>query len=302
MGQKIDPDATPSVKLLRIFRKLLLNGRRHYQNELAEEFQCSAQTIIRIMADIESVIGVRLESGIEQRRKWYRIKTKNSPESDIEELRYLSVCRDLAEGSVSRDVLARIDDTIASLDNHLANRSAPDSRKTPAMHFLSKGRIDYTSHVSDIEKLIEAIERKQVCNIRYREGGRVQFLRFAPACLLNLEEALFAAGAALEKKPRLTNLAIHRILDITLADEKFCLSFPDYSEDLFGLPWHEPRTFHIHFNRGSTAEFIAERVWSDAQIITQQADGSLLLEITTRSEDELRAWVRSFGSEATMLD
>ena len=31
-------------------------------------------------------------------------------------------------------------------------------------------------------------------------------------------------------------------------------------------------------------------------------DGGVLLELTTRSEPEVMAWVRSFGEEATLLE
>ena len=38
MPSKYDQDSTPGVKLLRLFRKLLADGRRHYQSDLAAEF------------------------------------------------------------------------------------------------------------------------------------------------------------------------------------------------------------------------------------------------------------------------
>lgn len=35
--------------------------------------------------------------------------------------------------------------------------------------------------------------------------------------------------------------------------------------------------------------------------ITELEDGGIILEITTRSEPELTAWVRSFGEEAAFI-
>ena len=72
MPRKMDPDTTPGVKLLRLFRKLMLDGRKHFQTDLAEELQCSPQTVIRLVAEIESVVGASLESGLENRRRWYQ--------------------------------------------------------------------------------------------------------------------------------------------------------------------------------------------------------------------------------------
>ncbi len=38
MGQKLDADASPGIKLLRIYRYLMASKGRHYQSELAEKF------------------------------------------------------------------------------------------------------------------------------------------------------------------------------------------------------------------------------------------------------------------------
>jgi hypothetical protein len=70
MPVKKDPDALPGVKLLRLFRKLMLQGRRHFQADLAEEFDCSQQTIIRLIGDITAVVGDSFDTGFENCRRW----------------------------------------------------------------------------------------------------------------------------------------------------------------------------------------------------------------------------------------
>ena len=60
-----------------MFRKLLVDGRRHFQIDLASEYECSPQTIGRMAAEIESVVGPSLESGIEQRKRYYQIRSIN---------------------------------------------------------------------------------------------------------------------------------------------------------------------------------------------------------------------------------
>ena len=69
----------------------------------------------------------------------------------------------------------------------------------------------------------------------------------------------------------------------------------------FGLPWHEPRTFRIRV-APSAADYVRERIWAANQQIEDCEDGGLILTLTTRSEPELRAWVRSFGDAAAMLE
>ena len=55
-----------------------------------------------------------------------------------------------------------------------------------------------------------------------------------------------------------------------------------------------------HFKAGEAADYVSERIWSDSQKIEKQDDGSVVLQITTSSEPELMAWVRSFGEEASL--
>lgn len=117
MPPKKNPDATSGIKLLRMFRKLMLDGRQHFQGDLSEELQCSSQTIIRLAAEIESVIGINLDSGIKGRWRWYQIRTisRSRLGLDFEELRYLSICRDLTAVSLPEPVLKRIDASIFNL-------------------------------------------------------------------------------------------------------------------------------------------------------------------------------------------
>lgn len=305
MGQKLNPDELPGARLLRIYRYLMASKERHFQSELAEKFQCSPQTIIRMMDEIGQVLGASLESGYENKRKWYRIRPRglDSSKPEFEEVRFLSLCRDMAEDVLPGPVLARLDDTTRSLETHLQDCYPAGAASPAPLYFLGKGRIDYDLHERAISRLLEAIRHRKICEIAYRHGdGCSESLRFAPACLLYIDESLYVAGLILDGAGDFSNLAVHRIIEIQLLAENFDVAFPDYSENMFGLPWHEPRTFRILFEAGETASFILERKWSDRQKVRRWPDGSVELEITTRSEEELRAWIRSFGTEARILE
>ena len=311
MPPKFDPDTTPGVKLLRMFRKLMLDGRRHFQGDLAEEFQCSAQTIIRLAGEIESVVGASLESGLENRRRWYQIRTisRSRLGLDFEELRYLSICRDLAGSTLPEQARQRVDDTIFNLSVLMADRSyaGRDKAQKQQFAFFSKGKIDYSSHFASIEKLLQAAEDQQVCLVRYKAIGKKisREHRFVPVRLVSMNGALYVLGGTLTEDfasvRHLVNLAIHRILDVTLIERRFCQAIPDASPDAFGLPWHEPRSFSIRFRPGNAAEYVRERVWAEEQTLEEADDGGVTLHITTRSEPELMAWVRSFGDEAAVM-
>lgn len=311
MPSKYDQDSTPGVKLLRLFRKLLADGRRHYQSDLTAEFQCSPQTIMRLTAEIESVIGANLETGLDCRRRWYRIASShpNRLGLEYEELRYLAVCRDLAMPALPEPVRRRVDETLLQLSLHMAEQGfsdQPDVRE-PRFGFYSKGRIDYTPHQETLEQLLCAIRNHGVCRLLYKASGNKASKEhlFAPGRLVSMNLTIYVLGALLTEEGaevrHYTHLAVHRIQEISRTNLVYSGTFPDAEQGTFGLPWHEPREFHIRFKAGRAADYVCERIWADRQTIEMQPDGSVILHITTRSEPELMAWVRSFGEEAYLL-
>lgn len=307
MPEKFDQDSSPGEKLLRVFRKLLLNDRKHYQSELAKELNCSPQTIIRIMNDIESVLGINLVSGSTNRRKWYRIDSGKAkmPGLNYEELRYLSVCRTLAAQTLPDEILSRVDDTIFNLSMRLAEKNLYQeiAKGNPGVTFFNKGKIDYKGFYPMLEILLQAMEKNFICKIAYKALGKkaVKEHLFLPHKLLSMNQVLYVAGATMNEEMtdsrHFMNLALHRMEGIELTKSRAYIDFPALDPNAFGLPWHEPRYCRVHFKSGKAADYIAERIWSDPQKLIWQEDGSLILEIVTCSMPELEAWARSFGDE-----
>jgi len=312
MPVKLDVDATTGAKLLRLFQRLMADRRKHFQSDLADWLHCSKQTVIRLTREIEGVIGTQLRTGMEARRRWYQLCPANARSSlglDFDELRFLRICRDMAQPYLPKQVRQRVDDSIFRFAMLLADASyAEDTRgQKSGFSFFSKGRIDYTPHFGHIDQLLRAQEEKLVCLVRYRAAGDgdVKEHRFAVGRMACMNNALYALGADVEEdwhtQRRMTSLAVHRILDVILTDKPVTFDIPEANPGMFGLPWHEPRTFRIRFRPGKVSDYVRERIWAEAQKLEEQEDGGVVLEITTCSEPELTAWVRSFGENANLL-
>ena len=311
MPVKRDMDSTTGVKLLRLFLRLMADRNRHFQADLAIWLNCSKQTIIRLMRVIESVVGARLDMGMEDRRRWYQL----CPDSrmplglDCEELRFLHICRDMACSYLPAQVQRRVDDSLFRLAMQLADTPAMQSGGEQAARFafFSKGRIDYTPHFEHLDLLLRAREEGRVCRIRYKAAGRREEKehRFVVGRMLCMNGAIYALGSDLEDDEltvrRIVSLAVHRIQEVSLTDHFSTVAVPEPSPGMFGLPWHEPRHFRIRFAPGRAADYVRERIWADEQRLEDLPDGGVLLEITTCSEPELLAWVRSFGDSAELL-
>lgn len=311
MPEKYDPDTSPGVKLLRAFRKLLLNDHKHYQSDLAHELNCSAQTVIRIMNDIEMVIGTKLESGMDGRRKWYRIGSSNPRTLGIhsEEVRYLSVCRDLALPTLPAEIISRVDDTIFNLSMRLTERERQSELGQPVISFFNKGRIDYKGFFPTLQKMQTAIEKKQICRIFYRALGTDEgrWHDFLPHKLVCMNQVLYFYGALLnkndlEKIEHFNTLALHRMEEVIFTSHTSGVEFPVEDSGAFGMPWHRPCVSRVHFRKGKAARYVAERIWSVPQQIEWLEDGSLELEIVVNSIPELTAWIRSFGDEVIAFE
>jgi hypothetical protein len=290
----------------------MLDGRRHFQVDLAKELECSPQSIIRMVGEIGSVVGDKLESGLETRRRWYQIKTiaRKSLGLDFEELRFLCFCRDLAVNVLPERVLERVDGTILNLSMLMADQSFAVREKlstAPRFDFFSKGRIDYSPHYDKIELFLRAAEEKRVIKVVYKALGLSstrEFL-FAPGRIVSMSGAIYVIGASVKDNfteiHHLTNIAIHRVIEAVDEGRFYFFELPKVDLNAFGLPWHEPKTFIIKFKPGRASDYVRERIWADNQKIEEAKDGGVLLELTTRSEPELRAWIRSFGHDATLI-
>ncbi|MBQ7606991.1 MAG: WYL domain-containing protein [Desulfovibrionaceae bacterium] len=307
MPKKIDPDSSPGTKLLRIFRKLFVDGKRHFQTDLATEFNCSPQTVMRIMSDIEAVLGCNVETGIEKRKRWYSITSRmNRLGLNYEELRYLSICLDLAKPLLPASISQRVDETIFNLSVFLVER-ANDEKNEKAFAFYSKGKIDYSAHSETLEKLLAAVMNHCICSVTYKAAGRTspKVHTFVPTRLIGMNQILYAYGALIDEDTLTIRhtfyMAVHRIQSIAVHDRRFTGTIPEHKGNSFGFPWHEPRAFRIYFSR-DVAEYVRERIWADEQRFEDCEDGGLILHITTRSEPELQAWVRSFGDKARFLE
>lgn len=311
MQPKLDADASTAAKAIRLFQKLLFQSGRHYLGDLAKYLNCSAQTVMRLIGDIELIIGTSLLTGMDKHRRWYEIRSisRNRLGLDYEELRYLSICRDLAEPYLSEQVRKRVDESIFKFSVLMADHELAMREQLQKAHIghCAKGRIDYTPFFGFMEKIVQAMDKELICIVWYKSPHSkiVREHKFAPHRIVSMNNALYALGALVSEDMNeirhLTNLAIHRIHDVVLTDKKREFSIPAEDLDMFGLPWHGPRRFRIKFSGHYPAEYVSERIWSDKQRSWRDENGDLILEMVSCSEPEVLAWVRSFGRYAELL-
>lgn len=309
--KKRNQESRPRDKLLSLYQRLTLDGRKHFQADIARELDCSAQTVARLIGVIANHLskGVTIEEGVESRRRYYRLRSATEEKAlgfSFEELRYLAICRDLAAPFLSDDTARRIGRSLTALALQLGEGTGA-SLAGEQIGFRSKGSIDYTPHLPMIATLRQAIEKREVCDILYRAGGRAseRRYRYAPGRILAMSGTLYVLGfrladtSLLAERP--TTFSLHRISQVLPTGEYFRFHAVADDSKAFGLIWHEPKRMAVRI-APEAADYVRDRIWSDDQMIEDQPDGGIVLTIRTTSEREFRAWVGSFLGLAEIVD
>ncbi|CAA7617370.1 conserved hypothetical protein [Magnetospirillum sp. SS-4] len=249
-----------------------------------------------------------IDSGLDGRRRYYQLRTKADKAAlgfSFEELRYLAICRDLAAPMLPEGVADRIDRSLTQLALHLGEANGHSLSGAP-IGFRSKGYIDFGPHLGTIATLRHAIDKRQVCRVIYKAGGRSSEseYRYAPGRILAMSGTLYVQGYRLPEgsllKERPTTFSLHRIAEVAPTGEYFRFDAADADARSFGLNWHPPKRIQVHV-APQAADYVRDRIWSDDQTIRDHPDGSLTLTVSTTSEKELKAWVWSFGELARIV-
>lgn len=310
MPAKQDPYASPAQKAVSLYSLLLFTGKRYFLSELAAELDCSKQTVLRMMEQLERGMGISLETGKEGNRRWFRVKTpRTKPQValDPDDISKLLLCRDLVRHLLPKPILKKLDEVVAKATVLLPNMEERSTALDCLGGIMVKGGIDYTPFEASIETLLAAIPQKEVCEVRYKsfnaDASKIHY--FAPMRLTAYREALYAEGWSVDPrgKPRQKHrmvLAVHRMegAEPTRLTHDF---EPWSSPEYFGFPECEPYRVKVALSE-SAARYVRERKWSDDQAFHEHEDGSAVLEFTAQSRSEVVSWVLSFGGEVELLE
>ncbi|WP_281072727.1 WYL domain-containing protein [Succinivibrio dextrinosolvens] len=303
-------------KLLKLFRKLLTDPKKHFLSDLSNYLNCSSQSVIRMIGEIEQEFDNRLEQGFEHKRRWYRFKAINSNSLglDVEEVRYLSICRDLADPFLPDEIKDRIDKKILAMSIELLGEKTSykdgiGKILEPDYSFFTKGQIDYSSHQKILEQIEISIKQAEVISIDYYSvhSQIEKKIKFYPQKFICSNSAIYVIGlrlqedmSSIDNKP--ISLAVHRIKAIKTLGNNYKTKYVSANIEDFGLPWENKISeFLIRFKAGRVTDYIKERKWTNNQTIKEYPNGDIELTFKTKSIPEVYAWCRSFGDQISFV-
>lgn len=297
---------SPGLRLIQVYTLLSSTRQPHTLTRLAQIFNCSRQTILRLMDQVSLIPQTELETWVSRKERCYRIAPQATPNTLIftpDAIRHLALCRDIVAHLLPQSFNDKVDQTLNAAATHLAGKAnALAAHAEPWV----KGHIDYTPFQHILDDMQTAMCEHRLCQVAYhsRSAGKQYNYLIAPLHIIAYREALYLRARLYAAPNRPSNefrtLAIHRVKTFHLTPACFA-EVPDEDHDpAFGFLFHDPIRVRVAF-WGGAATYAAERTWSKDQRITRRRDGALILTFTATSRLEVLSWVLSFGPEAELL-
>lgn len=320
MPKKIDPDATKSDKLLKLYRLLLGSERKYSTLELTKLLNCSKQSIRHLVDTLNSneEINVEEETDPKTRTKRYFIEHCRHGMYEpiaIEGYRQMELCRDIVGELLPEDDRKKLELAIFNAANYLPRKERFSFKTISFAQGLSKGHIDYSKVQTQLHSLYECINRKKCCLVSHQKffDGELKKHCFAPMKLIVLHENFYIAGfivnesgPVIPKYDNPTNFAVQRITEVEILEDRSSEklpALPEKSDNLFGIIKEgQPFTVKLKFTNLYVSTYVADRLWSDNQKISFDEDGSLILNFNSDSYYEVLSFVMAYGSSVTVLE
>jgi predicted DNA-binding transcriptional regulator YafY len=286
--------------------------------ELMEELGISRRSVYRQIETIEA-LGFPLyddRPAGERQKRWrfdegYLKKLPNIslPDMELHLSEMLALCMVIGEsrlikGTAMEKSLGRL---MVKLEACFPEGTFNKLRKIQTL-FVSSEKFskDYSEKEGIIEDLLEAMLQQKLCVMRYHAYGedQVNEFRVEPLHFFEHMGGLYAY-VKVPKHGNIITLAVERIIDLTITEQKF-----DYPEGFdpadrfalaFGVTSEDPMVVRIRFSRDQ-ARYVKERRWAAKQKIVEEDDGSIILEMRTSGLWDIARWVLSWGSDAEVLE
>ena len=101
MAEKINIYRSYGEKLISLFAKLLFSKESHSLTSLARMLNCSKQTVLRLVGDIQRAYGVDIDERVRGNQKYYQLTTRKDIQPAFRlterEMQVLYMCRAFTE-------------------------------------------------------------------------------------------------------------------------------------------------------------------------------------------------------------
>jgi proteasome accessory factor B len=280
--------------------------------ELAGELAVNERTIRRDLAALREVGFPIEERSIENGRKlWSVSKEAGFGDLTLNLTEVLSLY-------VGRQLMEPLAGTLFWEGTHSSYKkiraTLPDGaikyldRLSALLHFSQAGSSDYSSRSEQIDRLMVAVEDRNVTTLVYQSMRSTEPVsrEVNPYGLAYFRGSLYLVAKASEEN-EIRHYKVDRITEVEPQTMKFerpnDFDLQHWMSAAFGVYRSDtPPTKHVVRFDQSVARFVEEKRWHHSQQLTQNPDGSLTAEFMLSDHHELMRWVMSFGSAGTAIE
>ncbi len=304
------------VKLLKTV-DLLARPEGATINELCEKIGTDRRSVYRIIETLQSMhFPVYDDKTPDERNKQWRLQSeyvKKMPNISVPEIK-LSFSEMLAlyllKGEASLYSGTRLEaEALSAFEKIGAFLPGPVFKQLDKIKTLfipqSKFAKDYSGREEIIDTLADAILTQKICMVTYfsfYDEKQKQYL-IEPLHFFESNGGMYIF-VRVPKHDTIRTLAVERIQKLEKSEETFV--YPEnfnpekLLESSFDIIYDDPVSLQLWVSK-KQAKYIRERKFFHHQTITENADGSLVLEIETSGWEDLKRWILSLGAEAVVL-
>jgi predicted DNA-binding transcriptional regulator YafY len=294
----------------RIIQTLLTSRQGKTASDLAAELECHARTVYRDLEALQLAGFPLFTDRIDGKNHWSLL------ENVKQQIPLPLSLTELMALYFSRDMLKILKDTV--FYDALETLFQKIKATLPPAYIDYLGRIQKSLQVGykpykaygrfkDIlDRVNEAVVKRRFVEIVYFTMSRKRETerKVAPYKVWYFDGTFYLIGfCQLRQDVRL--FAVDRIRKLELTEETF--EMPDefdgerFMQSSFGVFRGAPTSVKIRFD-ADVAGYIEEKTWHATQTLDPQADGSVVLSMQVAGIDEVKFWVMSWGSKATVLE
>lgn len=305
---------SPGSRLIQLYAMLLFNDREYSLTELSDKLDCSKQTILRLVMDLEEVGTVGVECSKKGNRNYYRIPRAHRPKGMLPmtdaEFEALLMCRAFTSHLLGRDHFTAAMSAVGKSATLRKGETEPDRG---VFGVFRPGVIDYTPHHGQLSALVEGMQKELVCEVDYKrlKDPEAKTFRIKPLKIFSNHENIYIHARYAKMPGRVFKdpgydplLALHRFSSVVVTDTPFKrprdYDFEKVFNKHFGVIKGKSFTVRARLS-GWAAKFAAERRMNPDQKIKKIADDRIEISFSATSRPEVLTWILSFGPEARLL-
>jgi len=287
-------------------------------DELSEGLNINRRSVYRLINVIEE-LGIPIyddQTPLERKKHWkieesYLKKLPNLkvPDLELSLSEVIALCFLRGQASLYRgtDLEKKMNSAFGKIEAFApAGLSENINRLRSIFIPVMKASKDYSGKEDIIDDLTDAVLRQKTCRVSYNSFSQERITTFKVDPLYFFENKgglyIFVRATSFDE---IRILAVERIEKVEITDESF--AFPDdfdgekMLEEAFDIVYDDPVNVKIWFS-AEQARYVKERTWAVEQKITDQEDGSIIIEIRSSGRGDIIRWVLSWGADALILE